>query len=312
MVMKKTFPIAQLTALVSFSLLLIIGCKKETSDSGLTPQKEEEIATLSAQAQTENELVFNDIVDNVIGVNNEVGMAGIGVFGRTSAGITGGRESGMDSLTCYTVSVVRLNAPDLFPVKITVDFGGGCTGKDGHVRYGKIITTYTGRLTVPGKSATATFEGFKLDSITVQGSFTITNSTAAGSNQRQFSIDVTEAKLTKPSGAYSQWSSHRVITQVEGNGTPELALDDIFTIKGSAQGKVKHGTDVFAWHAEIMEPLRKKFLCHWISKGIIKVWRETLSSNSQWAATLNYGNGDCDFLATLTVNGVTHEVKLPH
>lgn len=308
--MNKTYLSLRLTTLAFLSIILF-SCKKETSESGLSTQQEEEIATLSSQSETETELVFNDVFDNIMGVNAEVGLGGTGVFGRTA--YPGGRESGIDSIPgCVTLTITRQNPPDLFPVRIIIDFGSGCLGKDGHMRFGKIIITYTGRLTVQGKSATTTFEGFRLDSISVQGSHTITNTTAAGSNQRRFTIDIADAKLSKPNGVYVQWASHRVITQVEGNGTPDLAIDDILSIEGSAHGKVSRDNALYAWHSEITEPLRKRFGCRWITKGILKIWRETLTSNSQWAASLNYGNGVCDFWATLTVNGATREIKLPH
>ena len=113
-------------------------------------------------------------------------------------------------------------------------------------------------------------------------------------------------------GNYSLWSSHRVITQVEGNGTPQIPVDDIFRITGGGHGKVKHGNLIYAWQSEIVEPLVKKFSCRWISKGTIRVKRETLPDNSQWVGTLNYGQGDCDFLATLTINGEVHQIQLPH
>jgi len=37
-----------------------------------------------------------------------------------------------------------------------------------------------------------------------------------------------------------------------------------------------------------------------------------LSTNSQWVATLDYGQGECDSLATLTINGVSHQIQLHH
>jgi hypothetical protein len=298
--------------LACLAVFTFSGCKKETSSSGLTSQQEEEIASFTAESETNNEVIFNDVFDNVIGVNNEVGMAGLGVFGRTSNLLTGGRESGIDSVTCYKISIVQLNAPELFPLQIVIDFGGGCLGKDGHIRTGKMISTYTGRLTIPGKSVTTVFEGFKFDSLYVEGSQTITNSTTAGSIRRQFTIDITDGKLTSPSGSFSTWTSHRVITQIEGNGTPDLPLDDIFSITGAAHGKLKRGDVLNAWHSEIIDPLIKRFSCRWISKGILRVWRETLSSTSSWAGTLNYGDGTCDFLGTLTINGTSHNIKLPH
>jgi hypothetical protein len=290
-----------------FTSLVMMACKKEQSDS-LAPAEEEQAVNYSTQSETENEVVFNDIFDNVIGVNSEVGIGGTGIFGRVAIN---GREMNPDSLpSCTQVNITLLNAPARFPMKIVIDFGAGCIGRDGHNRSGKIITEYTGKLTEPGNSATTRFENFKFDSISVQGTHKITNSTAVGSNQRQFTIDVTDAKLSKPNGDYSLWTSHRVITQIEGNGTPFLPQDDIFKVTGSAHGKVKHNDLIYAWQSEITEPLIKKFICRWISRGIIKVKRENASI--QWEGTLNYGQGDCDFLATLTINGVSHQIQLPH
>lgn len=308
--MKKSALFTRLIAAAFFTSLTLIACKKENSGS-LSPAEEENAATYSSESETENEAVFNDVFDNVVGVNSEVGIGGTGIFGRVASDNV--RENGLDSLpSCTTVTITLLSTTARFPMKIVIDFGTGCIGRDGHIRSGKIIIEYTGRLTEPGNSATTRFDGFKFDSISVQGTHKITNTTAAGSNQRQFTVDVTDAKLTKPNGNYSMWTSTRVITQTEGNGTPFIALDDIFKVTGSSHGQVKHGNVIYAWHSEITEPLIKKFSCHWISKGVIKVRRETLPDNSQWTATLDYGQGDCDYLASLTINGVSQQIQLPH
>ena len=309
--MKKTSVFTRLIAATLFTSVLMISCKKETSDS-LSPAQEEEAVTMSSESEAENEVVFNDVLDNVLGVNAEVGIGGTGIFGRVSSSING-RETGLDSLPgCTKVYISFLNPPNRFPARIVIDFGrDGCLGRDGHMRFGRIITEYTGPLTVPGNSATTVFDGFKFDSIAVQGKHTVSNTTAAGSNQRQFTIEVTDAKLTRPNGNYSLWTSHRIITQIEGNGTV-LPIDDIFKITGSAHGKVQRNNVIIAWKSEIGEPLIKKFACRWISKGTIRVRRENQSNNTQWTAILDYGQGTCDYFATLTINGVTRQIQLPH
>jgi hypothetical protein len=310
--MKRSSLLARLITVSAFASLITIGCKKENSGT-LTAAEEEQIATYSTEEETQTELVFNDVFDNVLGVNTEVGVGGTGIFGRV-ASLGSGREMNVDTIpSCTHVTTVFLNPPALFPRKITIDFGNGCPGNDGHTRYGKIITEYTGPLFIAGSSATTRFEGFKIDSIAVQGIHKITNTTnnTPGSNQRQFTVDVTDAKLTRPSGNYSEWSSNRVITQTEGNGTL-VPIDDIFKITGAAHGRLKRGNLIVAWQSEITEPLIKRFTCHWISKGIIKVRRETLPTNSQWVSTLDYGQGTCDFNATLTINGTVHQIQLPH
>lgn len=305
--------LASLMATALLASLVITGCKKENSES-LTPQEEEEAATAATQSQAESEFVFNDVYDNVMGVNAEVGIGGTGIFGRTAApSALQGRDMDVDSVAgCWTITIVRLTS-NPFPVKITIDFGAGCTGPDGHVRSGKIITEYSNRLIVPDASATTRFENFTIDGISVQGIHKITNTSNATpqSNQRQFTVTVRDAKLTKPNEDYTEWRSDRVITQIEGNGTI-VPMDDILRITGSAQGRVKRGNLIFGWRSEITEPLIKRFTCHWISKGIIKTRRESLSTTSPWVAVLDFGTGSCDFQATLTINGVVHNIELPH
>jgi hypothetical protein len=308
--MKKSSLLTQLIAVLFFASLVFVSCKKEQSGT-LSSSEEEQAVNYSSQSETENEIVFNDVFDNVMGVDSEVGIGGTGIFGRVA---TSGREMNVDSLpACTQVSKTLLNAPARFPMKIVIDFGAGCIGRDSHKRSGKIIIEYSGRLIEPGSSATTGFEGFKFDSISIQGIHKITNTTPAGSNQRQFTIDVTDAKLTKPNGDYSLWSSHRVITQIEGNGTPQLPQDDIFKITGNCHGKIKHGDLLYTWQSEIVEPLIKKFTCRWISKGTVRVKRENLPDNSKWVASLNYGQGDCDYFATLTIGTqVPRTIELPH
>jgi hypothetical protein len=307
--MKKLSLFTRLLTAAFIASLAMVACKKEQSAT-LSAAEEEQIATYSTQSETETEVAFNDVFDDVMGVNTEVGIGGTGIFGRIGAA---GREMGVDSLpSCTVVTLTQLNAPARFPMKIVIDFGTGCVGRDGHKRSGKIITEYSGRLIEPGSSATTRFENYYFDSVSVQGTHKITNTTAAGSNQRQFTIDITDGKLTKPNGDYSVWTSHRVITQVEGNGTPQLPQDDIFKITGSEHGKIKHGNLLYAWQSEIIEPLVKRFTCHWISQGTVRIKRETLPDNSQWVATLNYGQGLCDYFASLTVNGQSRDIQLPH
>ncbi len=306
--MKLILNPTRLTSLVLlFSITLIISCEKELSSD---PNEEIAAAQISSEADAESEIVFNEVFDNVMGVNNDVGLAGVGVFGRVATGVAG--ETARVT-ACPNVTVTHPNSPDIFPVKIVMDFGTGCIGRDGRTRSGKIVSVYTNRLIVPGAKATTTFVEFKIDSIKVQGTHIITNLNTITSQNfiHKWKVVVEGAKLTKPNGNYTEWNSTRTITQIEGSATIYLPLDDIYKIEGSGNGKVKRGDRLVLWRAEITEPLIKKFSCHWIVKGILKVVRQNLSNSSIYAGTLNYGNGNCDNKAIVTVNGVPHEITLP-
>lgn len=306
--MKKLSLITRLTTVAFAATLLITGCKKENSDT-LSAQEEEQAASYSTESEAETEVTFNDVFDNVMGVNTELGTGGVGIFGRVASS-ENGRVAGVDSVpSCVTVTIVP-QAPGVFPKTVTLDFGSGCFSH-GHLRSGKIKTVYTGRLVEPGSSATTTFDNYKIDSVLVQGTHRITNTTATtpGANQRQFKIEVIDAKLTKPNGNYVQWNTVRTNTQIEGNGSVTPA-DDIFKVTGIANGKVKREAIIVLWNAEITEPLIKKFICPWISKGRIRTVRQGLPANTPWVAVLDYGTGNCDNQATLTINGNTRQITL--
>lgn len=301
--MKTTSLFARIITIVFSVSLLFFSCKKETSGSNLSEQEEQQASVTTSESEAESESIFNEVFDNVIGVNNDVGLAGTGVFGRLATTTNSERVA-----ACFVVSITHSVQGQDFPLRIEVDFGAGCAGKDGRIRSGKIVTEYTGRLTVPGKSSVSVFKDYKVDGVKVEGTVTITN-TSNGS-QRQFTVEITNAKLTEANGNYTKWNSRRVITQVEGLITPDLHIDDVFTITGSASGEVKTSTFAATWESNIIEPLRKRFACAYISKGTVKIIRRNQAVDSKWVGILNYGNGTCDKNATLTVNGVEHQIIL--
>jgi len=294
--------------IILLAFVSLISCKKETSNK----TEDESFASLvSSEADAESEIIFNEIFDNVMGVNNDVGLAGVGVFGMASPGSSGEMAR---TTACPDVTKTHLNPPDVFPVKIVLDFGSGCVGRDGRLRAGKIITVYTNRLIFPNAKATTTFENFSIDSIKVQGTQIITNLSELSSTNtviNKWKVVIEGAKLTKPNGNYVEWNSTRTITQLEGMNTPDLPLDDIYKIEGSSTGKVMRGNILIGWHSEITEPLIKKFNCRWIVKGTIRVVRLNLSNTSSWAGAINYGDGRCDNKAVVVINGVSHEITLP-
>lgn len=300
--MKRRFNLTQLVILsFFFSLLTIVSCTKEKSQSGTDNEQEIAASQVSGESDAQAEIIFNGLFDDAIGVSDEVGMAGTGIFGRVNA--------------CPTVIVIHLTPPSVFPIKVILDFGvNGCVGNDGHLRKGKIITYYTDRLIHPGATATTTFDGFYVDSVHVEGTHKIKNTTnplaTTPAHPRQFTVDVINAKLSVPSGNFTEWNSHKVITQFEGQGTND-PRDDAFKVEGNAYGKVKRGPLLVIWESNIIEPLIKRFNCRWIVKGKIKTVRRNLAVNSPWIAILDFGNGNCDNQAILTINGVPHQITLP-
>jgi hypothetical protein len=308
-----TSPVRLLVSILLLSIIVISSCKKEISQT-LSDQDERQANVAATESNAEAEDVFNGVFDDALGVNTDVGMGGTGIFSRTTAGNysstpLNGRIDNTSLLpACLNITIVHTTT-NIFPVTITFDFGStGCYANDGHWRKGKIIIDYSNRLLVPGAIGSIRFEDFTIDTIGIDNSTSYTITNTGTPDKLQFTVDV-NAKLSKPSGNYCEWHSHKVITRTDGNLTP-TPLDDVLKIEGNASGKVKRSDLVVAWKADITDPFIKKFTCRWISKGTIKVGRENLSPTSQWLGILDYGSGICDNRATLTINGITLEITL--
>lgn len=311
--MKGMLKATNLAAVLLVSFFIIASsCKKEQSE--LSPAEAQTFGQVTSESDAEAEAIFDDIFDNTMGVNTEVGVGGTGIFGRVAGQPVdiGGKDQiitgayGTDTVpACVTITVTRLNPPAPFPVKVVVDFGTGCTGRDGRLRKGKIITVYTGRLVVPGSVAETTFDGYYVNDVKVEGVHRTENKST--SQQWMFTITVRNGKLTRPNGNYSQWNSTKTITQIEGSGTPLFPLDDVFSIKGESNGTVKRADTLYQWAARTLpdNPLIKRFNCRWIVRGKIAIRR----TNSD-VAVIDYGNGGCDNKATVTINGNTFEITL--
>lgn len=283
-------------------LCFAISCNKETSLSGTDEQ--ETASQVSGEADGVAEEIFGGLFDDAMGASNDVGVSGSGIFfGRT------------DTLTpvprCFTITITHPNNTP-FPTRVVVDFGtSGCPGPDGRVRRGKVITEYSARLITPGATAVTEFDGFYVDSFKVEGRHIITNIGSLSPLVRKFKVEIEQGKLTNPNGNYIEWNSTKTINQIEGLLTPDIPIDDIFRIEGSAHGRVLRGNLLVGWESAIIEPVVKRMTCRWLVKGKIRIIRQNRPANDPWIAVLDFGNGLCNNQATLTINGRTHQITLP-
>jgi hypothetical protein len=297
----------QLATVAITASIFFVACKKENANNMSEALIAEMQMSIEDDAEADN--VFDGVFDDVLGVDEEVGLGnGIGIFGSTNlvdeneGKLQPGTPHGADSANrCFTVTRVP-NTPGIFPKTITINFGTGCTGRDGRTRRGKIITTYTGRMVAPGSQATTTFDGFYVDSTKVEGTHTVKNNSSNA--VRIFTRTIANGKLSKPNGNYIQWNATHTNTQTAGLGTPNFPLDDEFDITGNADGQNKRGVKLLNWTRQITNPLHKKFTCRWFSNGTVNITRNAK------AGVLDYGNGTCDNQATMTINGVVKTITL--
>jgi hypothetical protein len=190
----------------------------------------------------------------------------------------------------------------VMPRVLTIDFGEeNCLCRDGKWRRGKIIVTFTGHYHQTGTVITHSFENFYVNDNHIEGQRVLTNHGPNSSGFPETSI-VSEGTITfNQSGLILTIENNRLRTWIEGYNQPGW-WNNVFLIEGSGSHSFSNGN---GFTRTILDPLRREAACHHFVSGTI----ETVPVNKP-ARILDYGDGECDNIATLTINGETYIIKL--
>jgi len=271
--MKIKMPLMAITA-ISLSIVFT-SCKK--SD---TKEDFETTFQMSAdQAMTDN--FTEDASDMFMEVAVEKNVAGSNF----------GPDPAPDNfIACATVTIT----PGNFPKTIVIDFGTSCTDNRGNIRSGKINIVISDSVRKPGSTAVMTFNNYYVNYYKVEGTYTWTNTSTQ--NTRSWDRVTTGGKITAPDARYWLHHGSRSVTQTGGVGTPTIT-DDVFS--------VFPGTHTITYPSNvnrtitILEAIQKKNSCSNVDKGKIKV------QGPNHYATIDFGDGTCDNLALLSIDGRT-------
>lgn len=193
-------------------------------------------------------------------------------------------------------------AQGTYPQTVTLDFGAGCEGKNGKIRKGKLVVTLSADPKTSGAVVTVNPKDFFVEDIKVEGTRIWTNLGKDASGNRQWKREVKSGKLTFPNGKFTTFTAAETVKQTAGGSTVSNKLDDVYEITGSRTGINRAGKE---FSATVTKALIKKGDCANIVSGIIEITKE---GN---ARTLDFGNGTCDQIGTVTlVDGTQKEIQL--
>jgi len=238
-----------------------------------------------------SEAVFEDIFNSVD--NAEAILEGF---------LKGETKSMEESGTCPIVTTDR--PPDAkWPKTVTIDFGTGCTGFYDNTRSGKIIIVITAPRLIPGSVKTVTLENYIINGIKVEGTKVIENLGFNDNQNLEFSITLTDGKLTLPDGKTIRRSFERQREWIAGQATRNI-WDDEFLITGTTTGVNIKG---LAYTNTIVTALHSTRACRFVVSGVVKIEREGMVPME-----LNYGEGECDAIAVVTRGDESKEITLRH
>jgi hypothetical protein len=266
--------------IASLAILMVISCSKK--------EPLEDPAINLADNDAVSEAVFDDIFNSVD--DAEIKLEDY-LKGTKSA----------EAETCPAVTFDR--APDSnWPKTVTIDYGTGCTGFYDITRSGKIIMTLTGPRLEEGSVRSVTLDNYYINGIRIEGTKQVTNLGINDKQQMEFSVTLTGGKITLENGQVIKRSFERTRVWTAGKETASI-WDDEFRITGTATGVNRNGT---GYTNTIITPVLLKRTCRFAVSGVIKIEIEGLPEPVE----LDYGDGECDATAVITIAGKSKEITL--
>jgi hypothetical protein len=281
------------TILMISAITLVSSCSEEDR---ITSQDSQDI---TEEAVTDS--YFQDMDD----------MAGIALqsASETNGGRSaiGGRQISIedDRMNCSGIVInIEPSAQSTVDVPkgvITVDFGTtGCADLRGNIRTGKVIFTYSGRRFTPGATVVTTLDNYKINNIKLEGTRTLTNVQASTSDAPRFTVLLSNGKATFEDGSVAERQSTITYEWIRATNP----VDDRLVIDQSstASGVTRRGRD---YQVSLLEALEYKRFCGMAVSGIKK-----FLIDGDKEIVIDYGDGECDKIVTVTVNGVTKNIRV--
>lgn len=250
--------------------------------------------------QSSLDLADDDAVSDAIfeDVFNTVDNADIILNGLIKGDVT--KSAVVVSDSCPAITITHLS-DGVWPKEISIDFGAGCSGLFDNSRSGKILITVTGPRKVAESKKTVTFDNYYFNGIKVEGTKELENMGYNNNQNLVFSVKLMNGKLTLPDGKEIERSFAHEKEWTAGSLTKNI-WDDEFMITGTTTGKNING---ITYTNTITSALLWKRVCKFFVSGVVKIERE-----GKDPIEINYGDGVCDAVATVTRGGESKEILL--
>ena len=280
-----------LLSLVVLASVFMFSCNKE--ETGIVSNEDEAIVSNDAAVDMVTDAADYE-VELFTGSTESINLAS-GALKSTSNGPFGGwYRFGMPPEVIITLT------DGGFPITVSLNYGEGIELMNGTTISGSIFITVSAKPRTAGAIRTVTFNNFYVDSVNIAGTRTMTFSVGEGGNI--INNIVGSVVITFPDGTYITRETEKTREFYAGFDTPADHSDDIFHITGFTNSVSSEG---FTFSNVIQVPLVRKGGCRYIVEGI-----SALSKNGEVFAELNFGDGTCDDIATITKDGVERQITL--
>ena len=274
---------------------------------------QDEQTTENQQAVTTEEAAINAKIDIA---NDDIADIVAEQEAKTYTDNTNGRSVDSPASTfssCATISRVPAFGTPITPgttVTKTIDFGDGCTLANGNVLKGKIIISFLYQPNATSHTINYEFVNFYHNQIKFNGNKSFTRTmTAETPNTPSLPVITMNMDMTAtfPDGRTFKRVGQRVREFVSGYGDGDWT-NNVYKVTGSWTTTFPNSS-VQTATISTNHPLIIKMSCAELHKPLIVQGVITFTRNNH-TASLNYGNGECDNIAILTIDGVDFTIVI--
>lgn len=252
-------------------------CQKDAQNKDVSKPTDEQVSTLTNISTPY--LVLNSALDALFTV------ALVGDDNPAS-----GRRYG-----CANVTATPGGANNVYPKTVLIDFGTGCTLRGYHGK-GSISFGLNQIVFIPGTEIEPDFHDFYINGYKIDGDYKVTTISPT-----EFKVDIIDGVVTAPDNTVYHLKGTQYYNQTAGATSPFLFSDDTYEITGSADVTTPTGDAELT----VKTALVKEIACTNIVSGVLNIKAENLD------ADLDFGDGTCDNVGTITVGPFTVPVTLP-
>lgn len=214
-------------------------------------------------------------------------------------------NDGLKSATivdCLNVTIHPNEDGAFWPRSWTLDYGTeNCECFTGNVKRGKINVSLSDWWKNEGSLKEITFEDFYMNDNKMEGLKTTLNTGLNESGNLTFTQKVTDAKRTYADETSMIWACEKYSEQIAG-GETILFADDVWSVTGGGAGV---NLDRESYTMTITNALIYYNGCFYPVSGIMEI-----ATEGEELKVINYGDGECDNIVTVTIGDITTTVEL--
>lgn len=299
---KRSLGLRSKSVSVALFILLMAACHEGNIDIlDSTDTQNVNSETVSSSLVSEN----SDISANMINGLSTTQYAG----GRADGDLIPDPSKCDFRLKCATVTVTRTGTKENPAGTITITFNPDCTDSHNVKRSGTIVISFAGKRWMPGSYHSVHLIDFYRNGVHIEGTDSLRTELSADSLHLQFHSMLINGKVTFTDGK-TITRDHDLTREWIRASLP--VNDEWLVLKGgTASGTNKNGN---SYQMQITKDLVHKVSCEINEKVVIPVSGTkdvtVTSSKGTKQYTVDFGDGTCDNVITVTINGKVKSITV--